>query len=80
MDGGAWWATVHRVTKSRIRLSDFTFTETTKVMWNTDSYNEMGHMPTQGAITPPQQLTHHTDVEQGCITAASIGLWPSVAH
>ena len=26
MDGGAWWATVHRVTKSRTRLSDFTFT------------------------------------------------------
>ena len=26
MDGGAWWATVHRVTKSRTGLSDFTFT------------------------------------------------------
>ena len=25
MDGGAWWATVHRVAKSRTRLSDFTF-------------------------------------------------------
>jgi len=25
-DGGAWWATVHRVAKSRTRLSDFTFT------------------------------------------------------
>ena len=24
MDGGAWWATVHVVTKSRTRLSDFT--------------------------------------------------------
>ena len=24
MDAGAWWATVHRVTKSRTRLSDFT--------------------------------------------------------
>ena len=23
MDGGAWWATVHGVAKSRIRLSDF---------------------------------------------------------
>ena len=23
-DGGAWWATVHRVAKSRTRLSDFT--------------------------------------------------------
>ena len=26
MDGGAWWATVHRVAKSRTWLSDFTFT------------------------------------------------------
>ena len=25
MDGGAWWATVHRVTKSHTWLSDFTF-------------------------------------------------------
>ena len=25
MDGGAWWATVHGVTKSRTPLSDFTF-------------------------------------------------------
>ena len=26
MDQGAWWAVVHGVTKSRTRLSDFTFT------------------------------------------------------
>ena len=26
MDGGAWWAAVHGVSKSRKRLSDFTFT------------------------------------------------------
>ena len=26
MDGGAWWATVHGVPKSRTRLRDFTFT------------------------------------------------------
>ena len=26
MEGGAWWATVHRVAKSWTRLSDFTFT------------------------------------------------------
>ena len=28
MDGGAWWAAVHGVTKSRTWLSDFTFTFT----------------------------------------------------
>ena len=26
MGGGAWWATIHGVAKSRTRLSDFTFT------------------------------------------------------
>ena len=26
MDGGAWWAAVHGVVKSRTQLSDFTFT------------------------------------------------------
>ena len=26
MDRGAWWAAAHGVTKSRTRLSDFTFT------------------------------------------------------
>ena len=26
LDGGAWWATVHGVTKSRTQLSDFTIT------------------------------------------------------
>ena len=25
MDGGAWWAAVHEVAKSRTRLRDFTF-------------------------------------------------------
>ena len=28
MDGGAWWATVHRVAKGQTPLSDFTFTFT----------------------------------------------------
>ena len=32
MDGGAWWATVHRVAKSRTRLSDFTFT--LSILWH----------------------------------------------
>ena len=26
MDGGAWWAVVHGVARSRTRLGDFTFT------------------------------------------------------
>ena len=34
MDGRAWWATVHGVTKSRTRLSDFTHSHASKVMLN----------------------------------------------
>ena len=32
MDGGAWWAIVQRVAKSRTPLSDFTFTFTNVLM------------------------------------------------
>ena len=31
MDGGAWWAIVHGVAKSRTRLSDLTFNFSTLV-------------------------------------------------
>ena len=31
MEGGAWWATVHGVAKSRTRLSDFTQSLGTKI-------------------------------------------------
>ena len=34
MDGGAWWATVHEVAKSRTRLSDFAFTFTFTRLYN----------------------------------------------
>ena len=37
MDGEAWWATAHRVAKSRTRLSDFTFT-----LWGFCSYLHCG--------------------------------------
>ena len=32
MDGGAWWATVHGVTKSRTRLRDFNVNVSTTVV------------------------------------------------
>ena len=33
MDGGAWWATVHRVAKSWTRLNDFTSLHFTSAWW-----------------------------------------------
>ena len=38
MDGGAWWATVHGVAKSRKRLSDFTFPLVTKQQYNESTF------------------------------------------
>jgi len=37
MDGGAWWATVHGVAKSRTQLSDFTHTH---IRPNDDPFQE----------------------------------------
>ena len=38
VDGGAWWATVHRVAKRRTQLSDFTFTFLTAILPFRTSY------------------------------------------
>ena len=38
MDGGAWWATAHRVTKSRTRLSDFTFHRKPAAIFNSEKF------------------------------------------
>ena len=45
MDGGAWWATVHGVSKSWTRLKDFTFTLLLgrKAMTNLDSILKSRH-------------------------------------
>ena len=34
MDGGAWWATVHRVAKGRTWLSNFTFISLSELLFN----------------------------------------------
>ena len=45
MDGGAWKATVHGVTKSRTRLSDFTFTLTPILLKLFQKIAEEGKLP-----------------------------------
>ena len=61
MDGGAWWAAVHRVTKSWTRLSDFTFpfhfqalekemaTHSSVVAWRIPGMGEPGGLPSVGS-------------------------------
>ena len=60
MDGGAWWAAVHGVAKSRTRLSDFTFTfhfhaleketatHSSVLAWRIPGTGEPGGLPSMG--------------------------------
>ena len=45
MDRGAWWATVHGVTKSRTRLSEFHFILQCILVWTVLSSAPKPHMP-----------------------------------
>ena len=61
MDGGAWWAAVHGVAKSRTRLSDFTFTfhfhalekematRSSVLAWRIPGTGEPGGLPSMGS-------------------------------
>ena len=59
MDGGAWWAVVHGVAKSRTRLSDFTFhfhalkkemdTHSSVLAWKIPGIGEPGGLPSMGS-------------------------------
>ena len=60
MEGGAWWAAVHGVAKSRTRLSDFTFTfhfhalekematHSSVLAWRIPGTGEPGGLPSMG--------------------------------
>ena len=61
MDGGAWWAVVHGVMKSRTRLSNFTFpfhfhslekevaTHSNVLAWRIPGTGEPGRLPSMGS-------------------------------
>ena len=61
MGGGAWWATVHGVSKSQTRLSDFTFTvhfhalekemvtHSSVLAWRIPGMRESGGLPSMGS-------------------------------
>ena len=61
MDGGAWWAAVHEVAKSRTRLSDFSFTfhfhalekemasHSNVLAWRIPGMGEPGRLPSMGS-------------------------------
>ena len=61
MDGGAWWAAIHGVSKSPTRLSDFTFTfpfptlekematHSSVLAWRIPGTEEPGGLPSMGS-------------------------------
>ena len=61
MDRGAWWAVIHRVANSRIRLSDFPFTfhfhalekematHSSVLAWRIPGTGEPGELPSMGS-------------------------------
>ena len=61
MDGGAWWASVHGVAKSRAQLHDFTFTfhfralekematHSSVLAWRIPGMEEPGGLPSLGS-------------------------------
>ena len=61
MDGGAWWAAVHGVTRSWTQLSDFTFafhfhalekemaTHSRVLAWSIPVTGEPGRLPSMGS-------------------------------
>ena len=59
MDGGAWWAAVHGVAKSRTQLSNFTFhfhalekemaTHSSVLAWRIPGTGDPGGLPSMGS-------------------------------
>ena len=80
MDGGAWWATVHGVAKSRTRLSYFTFTfhfpaleeematHSSALAWRIPGTGEPGGLPSMGSQsrTRLKRLSSSSSNDQHC--------------
>ena len=72
MDGGAWWAAVHGVTKSQTQLSDFTFifhfhalekemaTHSSVLAWNIPWTEEPGRLQSMELQKNWTQLSNQT--------------------
>ena len=82
MDRGAWWAAVHGVAKSRIRLSDFTFTfhfQALEKEMATHSSILAWRIPGMGAPGGlPSMRSHRVRHDWSELTAAAAGLTPDL--
>ena len=83
MDGGAWWAAVHGVLKSRTRLSDFTFTfhfhvleketatHSSVLAWRIPGTAESGGLPSMGS----HRVGHDSSDLAAAVEAAHIAFF-----
>ena len=83
MDGGAWWAAVHGVAKSRTRLSAFTFifhfhalekemaTHSSVLAWRIPGTGEPGGLPSMGS--------HRVGHDWSDLAAAAAAFLPSLS-
>ena len=79
MDGGAWWAAVHGVTKSWTRLSDFTFTfhfhavekematHSSTLTWKIPWAEEPGRLQSMGSLESGTTERLHFHFSLSCI-------------
>ena len=96
MDGGAWWAAVHGVAKSRTRLSAFTFTfhfhalekematHSSVIAWRIPGTGEPGGLPSMGShrVGHDKRLSSSSSqwLGPGTLTAMGLGLNPGLAN
>ena len=84
MDGGAWWAAVHGVTKSWTRLSDFTFTfhfhalekematHSSVIAWRIPGTGEPGGLPSMGLHRVGHDLEQQQQGEENFLNMIKI--------
>ena len=75
MDRGAWWATVHGVTKSRTRLSDYARVHAIAGdTGDTGSVPGSGRSPGEGSGNPLQYSRLGNSMDRGAWQAADLGV------
>ena len=86
MDGGAWWAAVHGVSKTQTLLSDFTFTfhfhalekematHSSVLAWKISGMGEPGGLPSTGS----HSVGH--DWSDAAAAAAAVTIFPLPTH
>ena len=87
MDGGAWWATIHGVSKSRTRLTDFTFTfhfhalekematHSNVLAWRIPGTGEPGGLPPMGSYRVGHEWSDLAAA--AAVAAGELELYPS---